>query len=212
MGAIREQWLIFISTPVYIIIIGLELLLTHLQHRKTYTLKDTAANLYLMLLNSAIDLSFRIIYLAILSGLMVIISNTFVDLSKGRGRAEARNEVNAAIRFATEKIRQDAKGASAVVTPTLGTPGSTLQMTVGGTPVTYDVLLGQLRRNDNGTIATTTGTNVFVGTPTFTRLENYNTTLLATTTSVQVAMTFSYNSSSTDWAYSTAMRTTMTLR
>ena len=67
MGAIREQWLIFISTPVYIIIIGLELLLTHLQHRKTYTLKDTAANLYLMLLNSAIDLSFRIVYLAILN-------------------------------------------------------------------------------------------------------------------------------------------------
>jgi hypothetical protein len=56
MNAIKEQWLILISTPVYLIIIGLELLLTHLQHRKTYTLKDTAANVYLMLLNSAIDL------------------------------------------------------------------------------------------------------------------------------------------------------------
>jgi sterol desaturase/sphingolipid hydroxylase (fatty acid hydroxylase superfamily) len=42
-------------------------LLTHLQHRKTYTLKDTAANVYLMLLNSAIDLGFRVIYLAILN-------------------------------------------------------------------------------------------------------------------------------------------------
>ncbi len=160
-----------------------------------------------------------LIYLAILSGLMVIISNTFVGLSKGRGRAEARNEVNAAIRFATEKIRQDLKNVSSTVAtpitvPLLGVPSGTLTVKSadGLTSITYDVLLGQLRRNDNGTIATTTGTNVLVGTPTFTRLENYNTTLLATTTSVQVQMNFSYNSSSTDWKYSAALRTTVSLR
>lgn len=67
INAIKEQWLILISTPVYLVIIGLELLLTHLQHRKSYSLKDTAANIYLMLLNSALDLGFRVIYLAILS-------------------------------------------------------------------------------------------------------------------------------------------------
>ncbi|NCI50691.1 sterol desaturase family protein [Sediminibacterium roseum] len=66
MDAIKEQWLILLSTPVYIIIIGLELLLTHLQHRKSYTLKDTAANVYLMLLNSGLDLAFRVVYLAVL--------------------------------------------------------------------------------------------------------------------------------------------------
>ncbi len=67
MGTLKEQWLILISTPLYIFIIGLELLLSHLQHRKTYTLKDAAANLYLMLMNTGIDLAFRIIYLAILN-------------------------------------------------------------------------------------------------------------------------------------------------
>lgn len=67
MEAIREQWLILISTPVYLSIILLELLLSHLQHRKTYTAKDTAANIYLMLLNAALDLGFRVVYLAILS-------------------------------------------------------------------------------------------------------------------------------------------------
>ena len=67
MDDIREQWLLLISTPFYIAIIGLELLLTHLQHRKTYSLKDTIANVYLMLLNGAIDLAFRVIvYLYIL--------------------------------------------------------------------------------------------------------------------------------------------------
>lgn len=66
MDAIREQWLIFISTPIYFVIIGLEVLLTHLQHRRAYTVKDTLTNLYLMLLNSGIDLGFRIVYLAVL--------------------------------------------------------------------------------------------------------------------------------------------------
>jgi sterol desaturase/sphingolipid hydroxylase (fatty acid hydroxylase superfamily) len=61
MDDIREQWLLLISTPFYISIIGLELLLTHLMHRKAYTIKDTITNVYLMLLNGAIDLAFRVI-------------------------------------------------------------------------------------------------------------------------------------------------------
>jgi sterol desaturase/sphingolipid hydroxylase (fatty acid hydroxylase superfamily) len=40
-------------------------LLSHLQHKKLYTVKDTVANVYLMILNSSIDLCFRIIYLAV---------------------------------------------------------------------------------------------------------------------------------------------------
>lgn len=66
MEALREQWLILISTPIYLFIIGAELLLSHLQHRKAYTFKDTATNVYLMLLNMGVDLLFRIVYLGIL--------------------------------------------------------------------------------------------------------------------------------------------------
>ncbi|HWB24495.1 MAG TPA: sterol desaturase family protein [Chitinophagaceae bacterium] len=66
MNELREQWLILISTPIYLIIIGLEILLTHLQHRKSYTVKDTFTNLYLMLLNSGLDLAFRVVSLAVL--------------------------------------------------------------------------------------------------------------------------------------------------
>ena len=67
MDALKEQWLILISTPIFIIVIGLELLLSHLQHQKAYTFKDSVANVYLMLLNTGIDLTFRIVYLAILN-------------------------------------------------------------------------------------------------------------------------------------------------
>ena len=94
---LREQILILISTPLYLIIIGLEVLLANFRHfkarpdhgsggrrpimsgfapkgnfssnvirRQTYTWKDTFTNVYLMLLNSIIDLLFRTVYLLIL--------------------------------------------------------------------------------------------------------------------------------------------------
>ncbi len=65
MESLREKWLLLLSTPLYFIVIGIELLLTHLQKREVYTVKGTATNVYLMLLNTCIDVAFRIIYLAI---------------------------------------------------------------------------------------------------------------------------------------------------
>ncbi|MBI3634019.1 MAG: prepilin-type N-terminal cleavage/methylation domain-containing protein [Candidatus Yonathbacteria bacterium] len=154
-----------------------------------------------------------LIYIAILSGLMVVVSDSFISLSKARGQAQARNEVNASIRFATERIRQDLKGASVITTPLLGTPSATLQATVSGTTIIYDTLAGELRRKEGaGSPVLVSGTNVLVDTPTFTRIENYNTPLAATTTAIQVAMTFSYNASSTDWTYTDMLRTTVNLR
>jgi len=52
---------------VYLIIIGVEVLLSNYQHKKLYSWKDTAANLYLMLINSLIDLLFRAIYIGVLA-------------------------------------------------------------------------------------------------------------------------------------------------
>ena len=66
MDSLKEQILLLISTPLYLIIIGLELLLSNYKHRQWYSWKDTAANIYLLLLNSAIDLLFRGVYILIL--------------------------------------------------------------------------------------------------------------------------------------------------
>src|SRR4051794_37160456 len=66
MNELREQILILIGTPVYAIIIGLELFLSNYHHRKLYTWKDTAVNTYLMLMNALLDLLFRGICLVIL--------------------------------------------------------------------------------------------------------------------------------------------------
>jgi sterol desaturase/sphingolipid hydroxylase (fatty acid hydroxylase superfamily) len=67
MGSFREEMLILISTPIYLIVIGLEIILSHLQKQRAYTLKDTLTNFFLMIANGAIDLMFRGVYVWILT-------------------------------------------------------------------------------------------------------------------------------------------------
>lgn len=62
----KEQLLILISTPLYLAVIGIEMLLSHLHLRKYYTLKDTVINVYLCLINGGIDLLFRAVYVVVL--------------------------------------------------------------------------------------------------------------------------------------------------
>jgi sterol desaturase/sphingolipid hydroxylase (fatty acid hydroxylase superfamily) len=66
MSTAREQLLILISTPLYLVVIGLELFLGHLRKQKSYSLKDTVQNIYMMILNGGLDLVFRVIYIGII--------------------------------------------------------------------------------------------------------------------------------------------------
>ncbi|MBL7741363.1 MAG: sterol desaturase family protein [Chitinophagaceae bacterium] len=66
MGTARDQLLILISTPLYIIIIGIEILLSNMRGKPAYSLKDTIQNVYLMLLNGGLDLAFRAVYVGII--------------------------------------------------------------------------------------------------------------------------------------------------
>jgi len=63
---LNEQLLLSITAPVYLVIIGFEIILSNLHLKKYYSLKDTLMNMYLCLLNGGIDLLFRAIYLLIL--------------------------------------------------------------------------------------------------------------------------------------------------
>lgn len=63
---LRETWLILISTPIYVVVIGLEILLSNIRKQASYTLKDTVQNVYLMLANAAIDVVFRGIYIGVI--------------------------------------------------------------------------------------------------------------------------------------------------
>lgn len=67
MEALREQLLILISTPIYVVVILLEIALSHFRRIPSYTWRDTVSNLYLMLLNTGIDLLFRGVYVVALA-------------------------------------------------------------------------------------------------------------------------------------------------
>jgi len=64
---LKEQLLILITAPLYILVIGAEIILSNLHLKKYYTIKDTLINLYLCILNGGIDLLFRAVYLVILA-------------------------------------------------------------------------------------------------------------------------------------------------
>lgn len=61
-----ETTLILITTPIYIIVIGAEILFSHLHVKKYYSFKGVIQNIYLSLINAGIDLLFRAIYLFII--------------------------------------------------------------------------------------------------------------------------------------------------
>src|ERR1700683_4264893 len=45
--SLKEQILLLVSTPLYLFIIGLEILLSNYRRRKLYSFKDTLGNIYL---------------------------------------------------------------------------------------------------------------------------------------------------------------------
>ncbi|TLU99292.1 sterol desaturase family protein [Dyadobacter luticola] len=67
-----EDLVLKLSTPFYVILIGLEIFLTYTHHhsesstRRTYSFRDSLNNAMLMLLNGGIDLLFRAVYVAAL--------------------------------------------------------------------------------------------------------------------------------------------------
>ncbi len=66
IGTASEQLLILITTPLYLVVIGFELVVSHLRRQPTYTWKDTIQNIYLMLLNAGLDLLLRAIYVGLI--------------------------------------------------------------------------------------------------------------------------------------------------
>ena len=56
---LKEQWIILISTPIYLLVIIAEIILSNIKLRKYYTVKETLLNIYLSVLNGGIDVLFR---------------------------------------------------------------------------------------------------------------------------------------------------------
>jgi sterol desaturase/sphingolipid hydroxylase (fatty acid hydroxylase superfamily) len=66
MVSIRESLLMMITTPLYAVVIGVEIILSYLHHRHLYSVKGILQNVYLTVLNASLDLLVRGLYVAIL--------------------------------------------------------------------------------------------------------------------------------------------------
>lgn len=67
MNEFREALLLAITTPIYIIVIGAEILFSYFKHKHYYSLKGTLANVYLTSLNMLLDIIIRGFCLLILN-------------------------------------------------------------------------------------------------------------------------------------------------
>jgi sterol desaturase/sphingolipid hydroxylase (fatty acid hydroxylase superfamily) len=67
MNEFREALLLKVTTPIYIIVIGAEILFSYLHERRYYTTKGILANIYLSTLNFTLDILMRITCLAFLA-------------------------------------------------------------------------------------------------------------------------------------------------
>src|SRR5215204_5650158 len=64
---LKENLEMLKSTPFFILVIGLEIILSNYHHRKLYNWKETATNFSLSLVNGGFDLLIRGAYLLVLS-------------------------------------------------------------------------------------------------------------------------------------------------
>lgn len=68
MDTSRETLVLLLSVPVYIVLIGLEIIVSNWQATKRYTVKGVLQNIYLSLLNGSLDLFLRwLFYISVLS-------------------------------------------------------------------------------------------------------------------------------------------------
>jgi type II secretory pathway pseudopilin PulG len=165
-----------------------------------------------------------LIYLVLLALMSLVVASVFITIIQGQGQIEVRSDVNSNLRFATEKIVQDIRAASAVGTPSgAGGTSNTLVMTVSGSTITYCVASNQLRRlvgagTCDATTEPITSDSVIVTIPTcpttciFTRLENTNSVLSATTISIKVSLTITSLDTVGAKQFSSSKTTTVSLK
>ena len=67
MNEFREALLIAITTPIYALVIGAEILFSYFHNKHYYSVKGTLANIYLSALNFTLDIVLRVICLFVLN-------------------------------------------------------------------------------------------------------------------------------------------------
>lgn len=150
-----------------------------------------------------------IIYISILSGITIVVADSFLILNKGRAGVEAKSELNSSLRFLTEKIKRDITSSNNLIIPAEGIMSSTtsLKLGVASSSIEYTLDGTRIKRqvtqfDSSQSFEYITPDTVKINSLYFFRLENVNSVLSKRKISVEMNVQGSYNSTSPEWQYS----------
>lgn len=144
-----------------------------------------------------------LIYIAILSGFLLVITNLFFTVSTSSVREEVSTEVRQNLRFAGDQMTSEVRKASAI--DFISANGDTLRLVVGGALTEFKVEGGILKKTRGASTENITTDNVTVSVtdPVFTQIGN----------TIQINLKIDYNDNGRgDYKFSESVKTTASLR
>ena len=72
MGTLHQQLFVLITTPLYVLIIGVEIIVSNIHHTRSYTWRETFHNFALSIFSGLVDVLMRSISLAILISFFIV--------------------------------------------------------------------------------------------------------------------------------------------
>lgn len=144
-----------------------------------------------------------LIYVAILSGFLLVITNIFFTVSTNSVREEVHTEVRQNLRFASDQVTNEVRKAAAI--DFISANGDTLRVIVDGAPTEFKVVGGVLQKIRGASTENITTDNVTVSTtdPVFTQIGN----------TIQINLKIDYNDNGReDYKFFESVKTTASLR
>lgn len=162
--------------------------------------------------SSGFSLLELLIYVAILAIVIVAFSTAFISFNNTRAMSEAEREVNRALRFVGEKITRDLQHGGVLISPSDASATSTLHV-VGEVTSIYMLEGGRITRQiGTSTIEALSDARVRITELSFTRFENYNEVLQATSTSISWHIVAEYAHAAPEYGYTGTKQGTVLLR
>ena len=153
--------------------------------------------------NRGFSLLELLIYIAILSGFLLVIANLFFMVSTSSVREDVRAEVRQNLRFASQQITDETRKATAI--DFVSANGDTLRIIVDGATTEFRVVGGILQkvRGASAENITTDIVTVSIADPVFTQIGN----------TIQINLKIDYNDNGRgDYKFFESVKTTASLR
>ncbi|OGG59942.1 hypothetical protein A3C89_03310 [Candidatus Kaiserbacteria bacterium RIFCSPHIGHO2_02_FULL_50_50] len=113
-----------------------------------------------------------LVYIAIVSIVVVVLSATYISFLNARAKTEAVAITDTALRYVAETLTRDVERATSIVTPASGVVGTSTLLMHGSSTIAYALLDGALTRTVDGVAETLTSDRVVVTQFALTHTEN----------------------------------------